>query len=93
MKYALYRSFPNHWTIITGVYPQIHGVVANRVYDPSYDRKIYLVGERPLNLDTKWWNRSDPLWLTASRQGLKTGAYFWPGSDTYGRNPGKQLAA
>ena len=35
----------------------------------------------------RWWNRSDPIWVTAKNNGLKAGAFFWPGSDIDTRNP------
>ena len=30
--------------------------------------------------DTIWWNQSEPIWITARRQGIPTSISFWPGS-------------
>ena len=72
---------------MTGVYPGYHGVVANTIYDPSADIKVSLQRDFPLNGQERWWNRSDPIWVVAKNNGLKTAAYFWPGSDISTRNP------
>ena len=74
-------------TIMTGVYPGHHGVISNTIYDPSTDKKVNLLSDFPTNVQEKWWNRSDPIWVVAKNQGLKTAAYFWPGSDINARNP------
>lgn len=72
--------------IATGIYPGFNGIVGNTIYDPSADRKLILYKD-PLKDQARWWNRSDPIWVVAKSNGLKTGAYFWPGSDIETRNP------
>ena len=73
--------------IATGVYPGYNGVVGNNVYDPTANYKVDLIRDYPTNSQERWWNISDPIWLTAKNNGLKTGAFFWPGSDINSRNP------
>ena len=68
---------------MTGLYPESHGITGNTVYDPSLDLKAKLTRIS----DTQWWNLTDPIWLTAKRQGLKTASSFWLGNDVYPRNP------
>lgn len=79
-------TFPNHWTIVTGLYPGFNGIVGNTVYDPEQDIKMNLLSG-PSKTDVVWWNTTDPIWLTAREQGLKTGCSFWPGSEVWTRNP------
>jgi ectonucleotide pyrophosphatase/phosphodiesterase family protein 5 len=76
-------TFPNHITLVTGLYPESHGVVGNTVYDPVYDEKLRLAGVQ----DVKWWNASEPIYFTARKQGLRTGSSFWVGNDAYPRTP------
>ncbi|XP_062520238.1 uncharacterized protein LOC134195249 [Corticium candelabrum] len=78
------KTFPNHYSIITGLYPESHGIVHNRFYDPALGDTFYIGGPSSHNPD--WWNEGEPIWVTATNQGLKTAAYFWPGSDVEIRN-------
>ncbi|CAH2077567.1 unnamed protein product [Thlaspi arvense] len=67
-------TFPNHYSIATGLYPAYHGIIMNKFTDP-------ITGEFfNRNLDPKWW-LGEPLWETAVNQGLKAATVFWPGSD------------
>ncbi|XP_023217195.1 ectonucleotide pyrophosphatase/phosphodiesterase family member 5-like [Centruroides sculpturatus] len=70
------KTFPDHYTIATGLYEENHGIVNNKMYDPVYDE---IFTKR--NKDPKWWDGGEPLWITAKLQGLRTGTYFWPGSE------------
>ena len=74
------QTFPNHWSIVTGSYVEKHGIVANSFYDPLYNETFSRSSENYSNL--KWWNATEPIWFKAVNKGLKTAAYFWPGSDT-----------
>jgi predicted AlkP superfamily pyrophosphatase or phosphodiesterase len=60
-------TFPNHYTMVTGRYTENHGIVGNLIYDPKYDRKVYLYGASK-SFEIQWYNQSDPIWLTARRQ-------------------------
>src|ERR1700761_2652701 len=69
-------TFPNHYTLVTGLRPDHHGVVDNVMDDPA-------LGHFTMknSIDPRWWNGGKPLWVTAEEQGLKTATLFWPGSD------------
>ena len=71
-------TFPNHLSIITGLYPEHHGIVANTFYDPA--RQTQYTMARPTSSDGSWY-RGTPLWVLAERQGMKAATMFWPGSD------------
>ncbi|MDX1545586.1 MAG: ectonucleotide pyrophosphatase/phosphodiesterase [Rhodothermales bacterium] len=73
------KTFPNHYTLVTGLYPSHHGIVANTMYDPVFDAGFSL-GDREAVRDARWWE-GEPLWVTAERQGRRTAPYFWPGSE------------
>jgi predicted AlkP superfamily pyrophosphatase or phosphodiesterase len=73
------KTFPNHYTIVTGLYPSRHGIVSNTMTDPALPRRFSL-SDRQAQEDTRWWG-GEPLWVTAERQGLIAATMFWPGSD------------
>uniref|UniRef100_A0A7V2ZIR2 Alkaline phosphatase family protein n=1 Tax=Ignavibacterium album TaxID=591197 RepID=A0A7V2ZIR2_9BACT len=72
-------TFPNHISIVTGMYPQNHGVFANTMYDPVTN-KIYQLRD-PDEVMNAYWYKGEMIWETARRQGVKTASYFWPGSE------------
>ncbi|KAM5286114.1 ectonucleotide pyrophosphatase/phosphodiesterase family member 3 isoform 1-T1 [Hipposideros larvatus] len=72
------KTFPNHYTIVTGLYPESHGIIDNNMYDVNLNKNFSLSSKEKDN--PAWW-QGQPIWLTAMYQGLKTGTYFWPGSD------------
>ncbi|XP_048584755.1 venom phosphodiesterase isoform X2 [Nematostella vectensis] len=72
------KTFPNYYSIITGLYPIHHGIVANSFYDPELKDSFRIGG--PTYLDPKWW-KGEPLWQTAMKQGLVSASYFWVGSE------------
>jgi predicted AlkP superfamily pyrophosphatase or phosphodiesterase len=83
------KTFPNHYTIVTGQYPQRHGIVSNSMIDPALRGRFTLSeNNRDVQADTRWWG-GEPLWVTAERQGVASGTMFWPGSDVEiaGRRP------
>jgi hypothetical protein len=71
-------TFPNHHTLVTGLYIESHGIVGNSFYDPNYDIKVNLIGGTNAN-EEQWWNQSEPVWLTARNNNLRTGSFFWAG--------------
>jgi len=73
------KTFPNHYTIVTGLYPENHGIVANTMYDPVFDATFSL-GNREEVRNGRWWG-GEPIWVTAENHGLKTLCNFWPGSE------------
>jgi predicted AlkP superfamily pyrophosphatase or phosphodiesterase len=71
------KTFPNHYTIVTGLYPSHHGIVENNVYDFG---QVFRMDDRPQVRDPKWW-WGEPIWVTAEKQGQLASSYFWPGSE------------
>ena len=74
------KTFPNHISIVTGKYPENHGIIANRMYDPLFDEYYYIgQGSKPV-LDGKWYE-AEPIWVTVEKAGLKAMTMFWPASE------------
>jgi predicted AlkP superfamily pyrophosphatase or phosphodiesterase len=73
------KTFPNHYTIVTGLYPGQHGIVSNNMVDSALPGRFTLE-DWDVQQDTRWWG-GEPLWVTAERQGQVAGTMFWPGSD------------
>jgi predicted AlkP superfamily pyrophosphatase or phosphodiesterase len=80
-------TFPNHYTIVTGLYPAHHGIVGNSMRDPAIERP-FAIRDTLAVRDPRWWG-GEPIWVTAERQGRRTAAFFWPGSEApiEGRRP------
>ncbi|HEV2540448.1 MAG TPA: ectonucleotide pyrophosphatase/phosphodiesterase [Frateuria sp.] len=80
-------TFPNHYTLVTGLRPDRHGIVDNTMYDAQLGK--FSLGNRKAVSDGRWWAQGTPLWETADRQGLRTATMFWPGSeaDIHGGHP------
>ncbi|XP_045621686.2 venom phosphodiesterase isoform X1 [Procambarus clarkii] len=79
-------TFPNHYTIVTGLYPESHGIVSNYFYDPVLQGLFTL--NSPTMSNASWWG-GEPIWNTLTLQGKKSATFFWPGSDAdvQGRHP------
>lgn len=73
------KTFPNHYSIVTGLYANHHGVVSNDFYDPTRS-KGYSLSDREAVQDGSWYD-GEPLWATARKQGLLTASFFWVGSE------------
>ena len=72
------KTFPNHYSIVTGLYPEAHGIVSNRWSDVSENKTFNAfdaTGENPED----WFG--EPIWNNVQRHGKKAAAYFWPGSE------------
>ena len=74
------KTFPNHLSIVTGYYPENHGIISNNMYDPEWDAEYY-IGENSNPVKEGRWYEAEPIWVTAENQGKVTGTYFWPGSE------------
>ncbi len=73
------KTFPNHYSIVTGLYPVHHGIVSNTMLDPASGRRFRI--DDPLSVrDSSWWG-GEPIWVTAVKQGLRSATFFWPGSE------------
>ncbi|KAK9477396.1 alkaline-phosphatase-like protein [Lipomyces japonicus] len=77
-------TFPNHYTIVTGLYPSSHGIVGNTFWDPEFEEG-FNYHDPKVSLDPKWW-KGEPLWVTATKNGLNAAVHMWPGSEvSWGR--------
>jgi Type I phosphodiesterase / nucleotide pyrophosphatase len=72
-------TFPNHYTIVTGLWPARHGIISNTMLDPAIPGRFTL-SDTQVTGNPAWWS-GEPIWQTATRQGLKSATMFWPGSD------------
>ncbi|NQT78588.1 MAG: alkaline phosphatase family protein [Bacteroidetes bacterium] len=73
------KTFPNHYTMATGLYPDHHGIVLNSFYDPASGRE-YAIRDREAVEDGYFYG-GEPIWVTAEKQGIKSASYFWVGSE------------
>ena len=73
------KTFPNHYSIVTGLLPEHHGIVENTMYDPVFDA-VFRISDTIAVTDGRWWG-GEPLWVTAQRQGQIAAAFFWPGTE------------
>lgn len=71
-------TFPNHISIITGMYPTNHKIVANKFYDTTL-KEYYQIGTD--NSRNPKWYGGEPFWLTCKKNGVVAASYFWPSSD------------
>jgi predicted AlkP superfamily pyrophosphatase or phosphodiesterase len=72
-------TFPNHYTIVTGLWPEHHGIVNNRMYDPNFKAE-FLLGSNAGPADGRWWG-GEPIWVTLIKKGRSADCVFWPGSE------------
>ena len=72
-------TFPNHFSIVTGLYPEHHGLVANSFYDETKQAR-YGISDAKAVTDGTWYS-GVPLWSLAESQGMRTACLFWPGSE------------
>lgn len=73
------KTFPNHISIITGMYPEHHGIISNNFKD--YFTGNFFAQRDTLEVRNARWYRGEAFWETAERQGIITASYFWPGSE------------
>jgi alkaline phosphatase D len=72
-------TFPNHYTLVTGLYPEHHGIVGMTFYDPARKER-YAYSDPKTNSDGSWYG-GVPLWSLAEKQGMRSACFFWPGSE------------
>ncbi|HEX3967081.1 MAG TPA: ectonucleotide pyrophosphatase/phosphodiesterase [Edaphobacter sp.] len=84
-------TFPNHISIVTGLYPEHHGIVANSFWDPLREQ-TYVYTQSQSNSDGSWYGGT-PLWVLAEQQGMRSACLFWPGSEAeiQGKRPSYYL--
>jgi len=72
------KTFPNHYSIATGLHPDHHGIVNNSFYDEELG--YYRLGDRKSVENGKFYG-GEPIWVTAEKQGVKTASFYWVGSE------------
>ena len=72
------KTFPNHYSLATGLHPNNHGIVSNRFFDRELG--YYSIGDRNAVENPAFYG-GEPMWLTAERQGKKAATFFWVGSE------------
>ena len=73
------NTFPNHYSIVTGLYPSHHGIINNEMFDPALQTFFHY--NRPVSAhDGRWWG-GEPIWVTAVKQGHPSASSFWVGSE------------
>ena len=70
------KTYPNHWSLVTGLRPDRSGIVANTMEDASRPGETFTMASD----DPFWWNAAEPIWVTAEKAGVRTAAMFWPGA-------------
>ena len=80
------KTWPTHHSYLTGLYPESHGIISNKFWDPVY-QEMYIYDYDCSSSDPKFYNASEPIWLTLQRQGGRSGLYFWPGDRGYPEKP------
>ena len=70
-------TFPNHYTLATGLRPDHHGIIHNSMSDPELGR--FIVADAEATRRPAWW-QAQPIWTRAERAGLATGVWAWPGA-------------
>ena len=73
------KTFPNHYTLVTGLYPGHHGIIANNIHDPETGRRFSISNRREVQ-DSMWWG-GEPIWAGLQNAGQRAAAMFWPGSE------------
>ena len=73
------KTFPNHYSIATGMYAENHGLIANSFYAKDLN-KYYSIKDREAVSNGDFYG-GEPIWVTAERQGVKSGSYFWVGTE------------
>jgi alkaline phosphatase D len=73
------KTFPNHYSIATGMYVENHGLIGNQFFDKKLN-EFYQMKDRKKVEDERFYG-GEPIWSTAEKQGLKTASYFWVGSE------------
>ena len=72
-------TFPNHYTLVTGLYPDHHGIVDNRMKDPATGATFVYKDSKSI-ADPRWWG-GEPLWVGVENSGRHSATMFWPGTN------------
>lgn len=75
------NTFPNHYTLVTGLRPDHHGITDNTLYDEARPGVKFSMSARDQVQDRFWWDDGEPVWVTAEQHGLRAFTMYWPGSE------------
>lgn len=75
------KTFPNHYTLVTGLRPDRHGIVENNMEDPAIPGVAFRMSNAQAVTDARWWDQGEPIWVAAERAGIVSATMFWPGSE------------
>ena len=78
------KTFPNHYTLATGLYPDHHGIIANSFINRK-DGVVFSLGNPKTKVDSRFYG-GEPIWVTAKKQDKRVFTYHWPGSDVKIKN-------
>ena len=73
-------TFPNHYTVATGLYPSHHGLVYNQFYDRQR-KETYNMSDRKAVEDGSWYGGT-PIWVLAEQKGMVTASYHFVGTES-----------
>ena len=73
------KTFPNHYTLVTGLYPDHHGLIDNTFYDQGRDT-FYSIRQRD-KVEDSYYYGGLPIWQLVQQNGMKAASYFWVGSE------------
>lgn len=71
------KTAPQHWTLVTGMRPDRHGVVANTMEDARRPGEQFTISVD----DPFWWSDAEPIWVSAQKAGIPAATMYWPGSN------------
>ena len=74
-------TFPSHYSVVTGMHPDHHGIVNNTMYDPEIPKQVFKLSSREAVANPQWWSAGVPIWVTAAQQGKISSTLFWPGTE------------
>lgn len=75
------KTFPNHYTLVTGLRPDRNGIVDNTMEDPGPPLRRFAMADREQVRDAFWWDDAKPIWVSAEEAGIRAAPMFWPGSE------------
>ncbi len=74
-------TYPNHYTLVTGLRPDHHGMIDNNMLDPAIPGVTFTLSDRSTVEDERWWGQAEPLWVTVEKAGMVAAPFDWPGSE------------
>jgi predicted AlkP superfamily pyrophosphatase or phosphodiesterase len=72
------KTYASHYSIVTGLHPDRHGIVGNRFEDPAHPGLMFTMAAHK---ESFWWDQAEPIWVAAEKAGIPSAPLFWPGSD------------